>query len=41
MAYLKNVKFVMAERGKKEEIGIGKTTGPSYPAKELESSQKS
>lgn len=41
MAYLKNVNFVMVEGGEKEEIGRGKTTGPSYPAKELESSQNS
>lgn len=41
MSYLKNVKFAMVEVGEKEEIGREKTTGPSYPAKELESSRKS
>lgn len=33
MAYLKNIKFVMAEGGKKKEMGRGKTTGPSYPVR--------
>lgn len=34
------LKFITAEGDEKEEAGGGKTTGPSYPAKELESIHK-